>query len=109
MQLDYADTAEEAADRLDAVLLLTEWAEYRDLDQGTLGGVVAQKRVLDGRNALDRATPGPPRDGLTGPPVDGSGYVLFRIQMRCVMVAPVRMRAAPHSCGTTLPVQGNDL
>ena len=53
-QLDYAATAEEAADRADAVLLLTEWKQYRDLDPAAFGAVVRQKRVLDGRNALDR-------------------------------------------------------
>ena len=53
-QLDYADTAEEAAERADAVLVLTEWRDYRELDPVTFGKVVKQKRVLDGRNALDR-------------------------------------------------------
>ncbi|TFV90364.1 UDP-glucose/GDP-mannose dehydrogenase family protein [Blastococcus sp. CT_GayMR16] len=53
-QLDYADTAEEAAERADAVLVLTEWQDYRDLDPAAFGRIVKQKRVLDGRNALDR-------------------------------------------------------
>jgi len=53
-QLDVVDTAEEAAERADAVLLLTEWQEYRELDPVAFGKVVAKKRVLDGRNALDR-------------------------------------------------------
>ncbi|RBY74817.1 UDP-glucose 6-dehydrogenase [Blastococcus sp. TF02-09] len=53
-QLDVVDTAEEAAHRADAVLLLTEWKQYRELDPVAFGEVVAQKRVLDGRNALDR-------------------------------------------------------
>ena len=53
-QLDYADTAEEAADRADAVLVLTEWKQYRELDPVAFGKLVKQKRVLDGRNALDR-------------------------------------------------------
>src|SRR5436305_14019124 len=53
-QLDYADTPEEAADRADAVLVLTEWKQYRELDPVAFGKVVAQKPVLDGRNALDR-------------------------------------------------------
>jgi UDPglucose 6-dehydrogenase len=53
-QLDYAETAEQAADRADAVLVLTEWRQYRDLDPVAFGRVVAQRRVLDGRNALDR-------------------------------------------------------
>ena len=53
-QLDYAATPEEAAERADAVLVLTEWRQYRELDPVAFGEVVAQKRVLDGRNALDR-------------------------------------------------------
>lgn len=53
-QLDYADTAEEAAQRADAVLLLTEWRQYRELDPVVFGTIVAERRVLDGRNALDR-------------------------------------------------------
>jgi len=53
-QLDVVDSAEEAAERADAVLVLTEWQQYRELDPVAFGEVVAQKRVLDGRNALDR-------------------------------------------------------
>ena len=53
-QLDVVDTAEQAADRADAVLLLTEWKQYRELDPVAFGTVVKQKRILDGRNALDR-------------------------------------------------------
>ncbi|MCZ2830416.1 UDP-glucose/GDP-mannose dehydrogenase family protein [Modestobacter sp. VKM Ac-2986] len=52
-QLDVVDTAEEAAERADAVLVLTEWQQFRDLDPAAFGEVVAKKRVLDGRNALD--------------------------------------------------------
>jgi UDPglucose 6-dehydrogenase len=53
-QLDVVDSAEEAALRADAVLLLTEWQQFRDLDPVAFGKVVGKKRVLDGRNALDR-------------------------------------------------------
>ncbi|SDC39269.1 UDPglucose 6-dehydrogenase [Geodermatophilus telluris] len=53
-QLDYAPTPEEAAAGADAVLVLTEWKQYRELDPEGFGRVVRQKRVLDGRNALDR-------------------------------------------------------
>jgi UDPglucose 6-dehydrogenase len=53
-QLDYAATPHEAADRADAVLLLTEWDEYQNLDPVAFGKVVRQRRMLDGRNALDR-------------------------------------------------------
>ncbi|MCU1530662.1 MAG: rkpK, partial [Arthrobacter sp.] len=44
-QLDYADTAEEAAERADAVLVLTEWKQYRELDPVVFGRIVKQKRV----------------------------------------------------------------
>ncbi|MCW2636457.1 MAG: rkpK [Blastococcus sp.] len=53
-QLDVVATAEEAAERADAVLVLTEWKQYRELDPVAFGKVVGKKRVLDGRNALDR-------------------------------------------------------
>ena len=53
--LHFAPTALEAAEGADVVLLATEWAEYRELDPDALGGVVAQKAILDGRNVLDPA------------------------------------------------------
>jgi UDPglucose 6-dehydrogenase len=52
-ELDYAATVEEAAEGVDAVLVLTEWRQYRDLDPVAFGRIVAERRVLDGRNALD--------------------------------------------------------
>jgi UDPglucose 6-dehydrogenase len=51
-ELAYASTAEEAAEGAEAVLLLTEWRQYRELDPVAFGRVVAERRVLDGRNAL---------------------------------------------------------
>ncbi|TJZ42475.1 UDP-glucose/GDP-mannose dehydrogenase family protein [Streptomyces piniterrae] len=51
--LGYADTALEAVRGADVVLHLTEWREFRELDPGTLGEVVSERRILDGRNALD--------------------------------------------------------
>jgi UDPglucose 6-dehydrogenase len=52
-ELTYADTVNEACAGADVVLLLTEWREYRDLDPVDLRNVVAEPRVLDGRNALN--------------------------------------------------------
>jgi UDPglucose 6-dehydrogenase len=46
---DVADTIEGA----DVVLLLTEWQEFRDLDPEETGRQVRNRRILDGRNALD--------------------------------------------------------
>jgi UDPglucose 6-dehydrogenase len=53
--LQFAETVEQACTRADAVLLLTEWKAYRDLDPAALGGIVRARTVLDGRNALDPA------------------------------------------------------
>jgi UDPglucose 6-dehydrogenase len=51
--LTYADSALEAAQGADLILHLTEWREFRELDPNAVGEVVAERRVLDGRNALD--------------------------------------------------------
>jgi UDPglucose 6-dehydrogenase len=53
--LNYADTAIDAARDADIVLHLTEWQEFRDLDPAVLDGVVARKNIVDGRNVLDPA------------------------------------------------------
>lgn len=51
--LTYATSVAEACDRADAVLVLTEWAEFVDLDPEELAGTVRTKVVVDGRNCLD--------------------------------------------------------
>jgi UDPglucose 6-dehydrogenase len=51
--VDYVASAASAAEGADAVLLLTEWREYRDLDPAAFGEVVGTKAILDGRNCLD--------------------------------------------------------
>ncbi|MFI2103077.1 UDP-glucose dehydrogenase family protein [Isoptericola sp. NPDC019693] len=53
--LRYERDLEAALAGADAVLLLTEWKQYRDLDPEHAGALVAQRTILDGRNALDRA------------------------------------------------------
>jgi UDPglucose 6-dehydrogenase len=53
--LAYASNALEAAEGADLILHLTEWREFREIDPAGVGEVVAQRRVLDGRNALDAA------------------------------------------------------
>ena len=52
-ELRYADSLTDAARGADVLLHLTEWREFRDLDPAVLDGVVAQKSIVDGRNALD--------------------------------------------------------
>ncbi len=51
--LGYAPSALEAVRGAEVVLHLTEWREFRELDPATLGDVVANRHLLDGRNALD--------------------------------------------------------
>jgi UDPglucose 6-dehydrogenase len=52
-ELTYAASALDAAADADLVLLLTEWAEFREMSPDVLGAVVAARRIVDGRNALD--------------------------------------------------------
>ena len=51
--MNYVTSAADAAAGVDAVLLLTEWREYRDLDPQAFGELVGTKAILDGRNCLD--------------------------------------------------------
>ncbi|OOL32741.1 UDP-glucose 6-dehydrogenase [Rhodococcus rhodochrous] len=50
--LEYATSILEACTRADAVLVLTEWDEFRSLRPEDLDGVVRNKRLIDGRNCL---------------------------------------------------------
>lgn len=52
--LDVVATLSEAVRAADVVVLLTEWEEYRSLDPEVLGGLVAGRVIIDGRNVLDR-------------------------------------------------------
>jgi nucleotide sugar dehydrogenase len=52
-ELEYGTSAQNAAADAHVVLLLTEWREFRELDPDELGAVVAERNMVDGRNALD--------------------------------------------------------
>jgi UDPglucose 6-dehydrogenase len=47
-------TPEEVVHDSDAVILVTEWQEYRDMDWDSLKNSMRTPVLLDGRNALDR-------------------------------------------------------
>ena len=47
-------TPEQVADDADALVLVTEWQQYRELDWEAIAGRMRSRIVLDGRNALDR-------------------------------------------------------
>jgi UDPglucose 6-dehydrogenase len=52
-ELDYAQTAMEAAKGSDVLLHLTEWREYRALHPLDVHKVVSKPQLIDARNALD--------------------------------------------------------
>ncbi|MWA06647.1 nucleotide sugar dehydrogenase [Actinomadura sp. LD22] len=51
--LDFASSALGAVRDAHAVLLLTEWREFRDMDPVEVSAAVAERNIVDGRNALD--------------------------------------------------------
>jgi UDPglucose 6-dehydrogenase len=51
----YAKTLTEAVTGADLVCVLTEWEEFRNADPHALGDLVTGRRVIDGRNCLDRS------------------------------------------------------
>lgn len=51
--IDYAISAEAAADGADALLVLTEWPEFRNADFARIRDTMARPLILDGRNILD--------------------------------------------------------
>ena len=53
--LNYSTSVVEACERADAVLVLTEWSEFVELDPAELADTVRAKVVVDGRNCLDSA------------------------------------------------------
>jgi UDPglucose 6-dehydrogenase len=52
-ELSYADCLADAVKGADVVALLTEWQEFREADPDDLGALVAHRRIVDGRHALD--------------------------------------------------------
>lgn len=52
--LTYAESVEEACHGADVVLVLTEWEQFRAMRPGDLQAHVRKKRLIDGRNCLDR-------------------------------------------------------
>ncbi|TFC05690.1 UDP-glucose/GDP-mannose dehydrogenase family protein [Cryobacterium sp. MDB2-33-2] len=54
-QLTYSTDLEETLRGADAVVLVTEWPEFRHLDPAWVGALVKSKIVIDGRNSFDAA------------------------------------------------------
>ncbi|HUA74548.1 MAG TPA: UDP-glucose/GDP-mannose dehydrogenase family protein [Solirubrobacteraceae bacterium] len=51
--IDFAGSPLEAAKGADAVVLVTEWPEFLELDWSEVAAAMAGRLVIDGRNALD--------------------------------------------------------
>ncbi|MFN0124580.1 MAG: UDP-glucose dehydrogenase family protein [Blastocatellia bacterium] len=54
LKIEYAHDAEDLARGCDAVVIVTEWAEFRHLDPQRLGSVMRARVIIDGRNVLNR-------------------------------------------------------
>ena len=52
-QMKYAVDAYEAASDVDALLILTDWAEFKDLDLARLNSSMRYPIIIDGRNMFD--------------------------------------------------------
>ena len=52
-QLSYADSAMSAVEDADAVVLVTEWQQFLELDWHEVTAAMRGDLVIDGRNALD--------------------------------------------------------
>ncbi len=50
LKMRYCDTPQELASSADALVLVTEWREFHDLDLAELAGLMASPILVDGRN-----------------------------------------------------------
>lgn len=55
LDVSWCESAELTARDADALVLVTDWPQYRDLDWQAVGRLMRNPLVLDGRNFLDRA------------------------------------------------------
>ncbi len=55
LKIRYCDSAAELAQGADALLVVTEWDEFRQLDLAQLAGAMTSPILIDGRNVFDPA------------------------------------------------------
>ena len=53
-KIDYAKTNYEACKDKDALVICTEWSEYRQPDFDQIGSLLNSKVIFDGRNLYNR-------------------------------------------------------
>ncbi|MGW5321818.1 UDP-glucose dehydrogenase family protein [Rhodococcus pyridinivorans] len=51
--LIYASSVEKACEQADAIMVLTEWREFNELEPSKISKLVRKKIIVDGRNCLD--------------------------------------------------------
>ncbi len=56
LKIEYAQSVLELAEDCDALVIVTEWEEFRHLDLERLAEVMRSKVIIDGRNLLDQTT-----------------------------------------------------
>ncbi|MEP7270640.1 MAG: UDP-glucose/GDP-mannose dehydrogenase family protein [Acidobacteriota bacterium] len=54
LKVEYAENAMTLAKDCDALVVVTEWEEFRQLDLGRIGAEMNTRILIDGRNVLDR-------------------------------------------------------
>jgi UDPglucose 6-dehydrogenase len=54
LDLDYCNNAYEAARSVDALLILTEWQEFKDVDLTRIKGLMKKPLIFDGRNLYNK-------------------------------------------------------
>ena len=52
--VDYCNSLYETVENADAVILITEWSEFRLPDWDLVGELINQKVIFDGRNLYDK-------------------------------------------------------
>ena len=55
LNIRYCESAQETAEEADALVLVTEWRQFAELDMGELAARMAQRILVDGRNLFDPA------------------------------------------------------
>lgn len=90
-EIAYTRDAYEVADCAEAILVLTPWKEFRDLDWKRIGSLMARPLVVDGRNLLDPSA------------MRHLGFEFYSVGRpdSCAPILPIR-----HS-GVTLSVSGS--
>lgn len=54
LNITYCNSAEEVADKADALVIATEWDEFKNLDLEKIKSLMTTPIIFDGRNALDK-------------------------------------------------------